>query len=128
MQTVDQFNGVEENVIQKWIPKELVNKMRQMLFEGWAMPKKYDYPDDLPNFEVAHLTYAAAAELNTDNVSKDLWKPVVSKMYKELIFSVATFTELSNDTYIHTWQMSPDLITKMRQLIREGWTAPPKKF
>ena len=92
------------------------------------MPKKYDYPDDLPNFEVAHLTYAAASELKSDSESMNLWKPVVSKMYKELIFSIDTFNELPNDTFIHGWQMSPDLIMAMRQLIREGWTSPPKKF
>ena len=78
------------------------------------MPKKYDYPDDLPNFEVAHLTYAAASELKSDSESMNLWKPVVSKMYKELIFSIDTFNELPNDTFIHGWQMSPDLIMAMR--------------
>ena len=28
MTTVKEFNGTEENVIQKWIPRELVDKMR----------------------------------------------------------------------------------------------------
>ena len=35
---------------------------------------------------------------------------------------------MPNDTFIHGWQISPDLIMQMRQLIREGWTSPPKKF
>ena len=35
MTTVKEFNGTEEKLIQKWIPKELVDKMREMLFEGW---------------------------------------------------------------------------------------------
>ena len=69
------------------------------------MPKKYFYPEDLPSFEVASLVFAAATDLGMTGNSEALWKPVISRMYKELIFTVDTFSKVNNDTLILEWSI-----------------------
>ena len=73
------------------------------------MPKKYTYPEELPKFEVACLVYAAATDLvvfGTPDEIEAIWKPVVARFYKELIFTIDTFKGIPKNTLILEWQIS----------------------
>ena len=77
--------------------------MRLLLHNGWTVPKKYSYPSNLPKFEMACLVYAATIELGVEEEYEGLWKPVMAKLYKELIFTVETFNEVPNALLINEW-------------------------